>query len=67
MTRKISDIGNAVRDINAAVEFFKEKFGLEATDLGTGKGFQVAFLPTKGSPIELIQDVSSKGKKEGEK
>ena len=58
---KMSHIGIAVRDINGAVQFFKEKFGLEATDRGTGGGFHVAFVPTGGSPIELIQDVSPGG------
>ncbi len=58
---KISHIGVAVRDVDKAVQFFKEKFGLETTDRGTGRGFHVAFLPTGGSPIELIQDVSPGG------
>jgi catechol 2,3-dioxygenase-like lactoylglutathione lyase family enzyme len=64
---KVSHVGIALRDINAAVEFLKEKFGSEATDRGIGRGFHVAFLPTEGSPIELIQDVFPEGKKEVEK
>jgi len=58
---KISHIGVAVRDVDRAVAFFKEKFGLATTDQGTGKGFHVAFLATGGTPVELIQDVTPGG------
>ena len=43
MTKKLSHIGIAVREINATVEFFKQNFGLEATDRGTGKDSESLF------------------------
>jgi methylmalonyl-CoA epimerase len=58
---KLSHIGIAVRDVDRAVGFFKEKFGLKTTDRGTGRGFHVAFLETGGTPVELIQDVTPGG------
>jgi methylmalonyl-CoA/ethylmalonyl-CoA epimerase len=58
---KLSHIGVAVRDVHRAVQFFREKFGLETTDQGTGRGFHVAFLATGGTPVELIQDVTPGG------
>lgn len=61
MAKKIDHIGIAVQDIDAALKFFREKFEVEATWRGTGRGYHVAFLPTQGSAIELIQDVSPGG------
>ena len=58
---KLNHIGFAVRDLERAVQFFKEKFGLETTDRETGGGFYVAFLATGGTPIELLQDVTPGG------
>jgi methylmalonyl-CoA/ethylmalonyl-CoA epimerase len=61
MFKKIDHIGIAAKDINAALLFFKEKFGLEATYQITLRGFNAAFLPTESTPMELIQDVSPGG------
>lgn len=61
MIGKIDHIGIGVKDLNAALGFFKEKFGLEATYRITLRGFHAAFLPTENTPLELIQDVSPGG------
>jgi catechol 2,3-dioxygenase-like lactoylglutathione lyase family enzyme len=45
MIKKVSHIGIAVKDINKAILFFKQKFGLDITDQDIGGGFHVAFLP----------------------
>jgi methylmalonyl-CoA/ethylmalonyl-CoA epimerase len=58
---RLNHIGFAVRDVERAVQFFKEKFGLETTDRETGGGFHVAFLATGGTPVELLQDVTPGG------
>ncbi len=57
MIGKINHIGIAVKDLNIAVQFFREKFNVNTTDRDTGGGFHVAFFPTDGCAIELIQDV----------
>jgi len=61
MFKKIDHIGIAVKNIDLAMRFFKEKFELESTYQITLRGFHAAFLPTESTPIELIQDVSPGG------
>lgn len=61
MFKKIDHIAIAVKNIDLAMQFFREKFGLESTYQITLRGFRAAFLPTGSTPIELLQDVSYGG------
>jgi len=61
MIKKIDHIGIAVKDLEAAIRFFKGKSELDVTYKITLRGFHAAFLPTESTPIELIQDTSPEG------
>ena len=70
MIKKVDHIGIMVKDLESAIAFFKDTYGLSATSRSIIGDTQVAFLPISNIQIELIQfglDHSSLAKYIGEK
>ena len=63
MVKKIDHIGIAVKDLEAALKFYKEVLGLEATgtEVVEEQKVKVAFLPTGDSEVELLESTSPDG------
>ncbi|PIV23070.1 MAG: methylmalonyl-CoA epimerase [Deltaproteobacteria bacterium CG03_land_8_20_14_0_80_45_14] len=61
MIKKIDHIGIAVKDVESAIVYFEERFGFDTDYQVKLRGFHAAFLPTRETPIELIQDLSPDG------
>jgi methylmalonyl-CoA epimerase len=59
MIKKVSHIGIAVKDLDAAIEMYK-KFGLEveATEVVESQKLKVAFIPVGDTRIELLAATS---------
>lgn len=55
--KKIDHIGIVVRDIEAALKFYRDALGLELTktEFVPEQAVKIAFLPTGDSKIELVQ------------
>jgi methylmalonyl-CoA/ethylmalonyl-CoA epimerase len=56
--KRIAHLGVAVKDLDAALNFFTNGLPLEATHTEDFEGMRIGFLPVGDSSIELIQDVS---------
>lgn len=63
MIKKIDHIGIAVKNLEAALKFYKEVLGLEATgtEVVEEQKVKVAFLPTGDSEVELLESTSPDG------
>jgi len=60
---KIDHIGIAVKDLDAAMNFYKEALGMEACAIEEipEQKARVAFLPTGDSEIELLESMEADG------
>lgn len=60
---KIDHIGIAVKDLDAAMHFYKEILGMEVSEIEEVKEqkVRVAFLPTGDSEIELLESTEADG------
>jgi methylmalonyl-CoA/ethylmalonyl-CoA epimerase len=56
--KRIAHLGVAVKDLDAALNFFTGGLPLEVTHTEDYEGMRIGFLPVGDSSIELIQDVS---------
>ena len=61
MLKKIDHIAIAVKDLESAMEFFKEAYGLDTTSQDTVGDTKAAFLPIGDTRLELVQSVTSDG------
>jgi len=63
MIKKIDHIGVAVKDLNEAMRFYREKLGLEIEGIEEVKEQKVkfAFIPLGESKIELLQSTDPNG------
>ncbi|MBW1705002.1 MAG: methylmalonyl-CoA epimerase [Deltaproteobacteria bacterium] len=61
MFKKIDHIAIAVKDIESAILFFKERYGLETTSQDTVGDTKAAFLPIGDTRLELVQAVTPEG------
>ncbi|HET91622.1 MAG TPA: methylmalonyl-CoA epimerase [Chloroflexi bacterium] len=63
MKPTIHHIAIAVRDLDAALEFYRDGLGLELTERREApeEGVEIAFLPAGGVEIELLCPQSSEG------
>ena len=61
MLKKIDHIAIAVKDLESAMRFFKEKYGLETTSQDTVGDTKAAFLPIGDTRLELVQSVTAEG------
>ena len=61
MLKKIDHIAIAVKDLESAMAFFKEAYGLETTSQDEVGDTKAAFLPIGDTRLELVQSVTSAG------
>ncbi len=61
MIKKISHIGLAVDEIEAARTFFSETLGLSALEREGFGELLFSFVPMEGTDIELLQSTTSEG------
>jgi len=61
--KKINHIGIVVRDIEDALEVYRDALGLELTRVEErpDRGVKIAFLPAGDSDIELVQPTTEEG------
>ena len=61
--KKINHIGIVVRDIEGALEVYRDALGLELTRIEErpNRGVKIAFLPAGDSDIELVQPTTEEG------
>lgn len=56
--KRIAHLGVAVKDLDAAVEFFTGGLPLDLTHTEDFQGMRIGFIPVGDSSIELLHDVS---------
>jgi len=63
MSPSIHHIAIAVRDLDAALDFYRDALGLEMTERRQvpEEGVEIAFLPTGDGEIELLQPLDEDG------
>lgn len=61
MLKKIDHIAIAVKDLESAMAFFKNAYGLETTSQDEVGDTKAAFLPIGDTRLELVQSVTSDG------
>lgn len=63
MLEKLDHIGVAVRDIEAALEFYRDCLGMQVsgTEEVAGQKVKVAFLPVGESKVELLESTDPEG------
>lgn len=63
MSPSIHHIAIVVRDLDAALEFYRDALGLEVTERREvpDEGVEIAFLPTGEAEIELLRPLSDEG------
>lgn len=61
MLKKIDHIAIAVKDLESAMAFFKEAYGLNTTSQDTVGDTKAAFLPIGDTRLELVQSGTSDG------
>ena len=63
MSPSIHHIAIVVRDLDAALEFYRDVLGLEVTERREvpDEGVEIAFLPTGEAEIELLRPLSDEG------
>ncbi len=63
MVKKIAHIGIAVKNLEQAVKFYEEEFGLKVTGIEEvpEQKVKVAFLPVGDTKIELLESTSADG------
>jgi len=61
MLKKIDHIAIAVKDLEGAMRFFKDKYGLETTSQDTVGDTNAAFIPIGDTRLELVASATSDG------
>jgi methylmalonyl-CoA epimerase len=61
MLKKIDHIAIAVKDLESAMRFFRETYGLETSSQDRVGDTKAAFLPIGDTRLELVQSVDSDG------
>jgi methylmalonyl-CoA epimerase len=61
MIKKVSHIGIGVENLEEARSFFKEHFALASSDQENFGELIFSFIPTEGTPIEILQSTKPDG------
>jgi len=61
MNKKIKHIGVAVDDLQTAKDFFRETFGLSASNQENFGELLFSFIPMEGTNLELLQSTEADG------
>ncbi|HTY21960.1 MAG TPA: methylmalonyl-CoA epimerase [Desulfomonilaceae bacterium] len=56
--KRIAHLGIAIKNLDAALEFFTGALPLKATHTEDYQGMTIAFIPVGDSSVELLQDAS---------
>ena len=61
MIKKVSHIGIAVENLEAAREFFQENFALPSSERENFGELRFSFVPLEGAHVELLQSTEPEG------